>query len=281
MKPIITAVLSIIFCILLASCQITSETQLRLDAIADEYAELACLNDYYSSYFANTPCTANDISLKHTLNNNKLSNEDKKLVLDLLPLERNLIDARINIIRTYGVNDLSKYFGSRSEAIEAGDLTITLLEEFKEVKLSNLLSLYKQEISWGTFNKNLQEYAAVYESRLDEGITNIAERANASPQTSIVSSPARTYTPSSTTPNYNPPSESVYTTQSSPSQRPLGDYFGGVSETFRQQSEDLLSGESLTPITDKYRLNQMIQRDEERARVEQCRQRAIQPIGGC
>jgi len=64
-------------------------------------------------------------------------------------------------------------------------------------------------------------------------------------------------------------------------QQSQNDYFGGARESLRQQSEDLLSGESLTPITDKYRLNQMIQRDEERAARDACRQRAIQPIGGC
>ena len=108
-------------------------------------------------------------------------------------------------------------------------------------------------------------------------LPNIAGRNNASPQTPVASTPARKYT--STVPEYNLPVESAYTTQSSPPEQP--DYFRGARESLRRQSADLLSEESLTPVTDKYRERAMIQRDEERAARDACRQRVFQPIGGC
>jgi len=188
--------------------------------------------------FANTPCKSSDISLKHTLNNNKLRDEDKKLVLDMLSVNRNVIDAKINVMRTDGVNYLSKACGSRSKGQEAGDLAITLLEKFKEVEQQNLLFLYQQKISWGVFNKNAQKYTADYESRLNAGLARIAERKNASRQTSVASSPARAYSAPSTAPRNNSSSGSAYTTQNRPAQPSLGDYFDYESESYRQATSD-------------------------------------------
>lgn len=259
---------------LLATSCATDPAALQAKNISDaslqaarDFEAMVCESEKYSAYFSQSPCKVEDITFMYSSKTNYINEAAMENFLEL----SNIIDAYWDYL-------IALNSGLLSAGGEWGEFASSMQNTMYNMKAEYFLAreaLYKKEITWGEYNqKRITIFNRNYNGLLTDVNDATARRAAEEAAQSYSTAPSfRTNTNQSVSTAQNVTINVMQETQP--------DYFRSARETFARQREQLISSGSLTPITDDYRFRQVLQRDEERAARDACRQRAIQPIGGC